>query len=68
MLHWLLKLRVRITLLFRPQGYCGRIVKIVPWRDVLVVQMEYGVYVISDHRNYLADWEIQAINSNRYEN
>lgn len=63
---WLIKLRVRLSLLFKPLGHCGRIMEITPWRDVLVVRAEYGVYVISDHRNYLSEWEINAINNNRY--
>ena len=67
LVSWLLKVRVHLSLLFKPLGHCGRIMKITPWRDVLVVQAEYGVYVISDHQNYLEDLEIQAINHNRFE-
>lgn len=64
---WLRKARVCLTLIFSPQGYAGRIMKITPWHDVLIVQAERGVFVISDRQHYLTDWEVQAINRNRFD-
>ena len=68
LLKWLLKVRISLVLLVQTRSFSsvGKIVDITPWRDVLVVQAEYGVYVICDHRNDLSDWEVHMINHNRY--
>ena len=68
LLKWLLKVRIRLVILVHTRIFlsAGKIIDITPWRGVLVVQAQYGVYVICDHRNYLSDWEVHMINHNRY--
>ena len=57
---WLLKLRVRLSLLFQPQGHCGRIRRITPWRDVLVVEAERGVVAgfAPQRPNFKTKWPV----------
>lgn len=66
-LHWLLKLRIKVALLFQP-FHSGRIFDVVPFRGVLVVRSEGGLYVVSSRDDGSPDeYTIQIINNNRYE-
>lgn len=68
MVRWLLTARIRSELFFatgRDGDWAGRVVEVGPWRDVLVIRCERGVYVITADNHSLDDWQIQKLSSNR---
>lgn len=70
MVRWFLTIRLRSELFYasgRNGDWAGKVIEVSPWRDVLVIRCEYGVYIVSADRTSgcLDDWMIQKLSSNR---
>ena len=62
MVRWLLTARIRSELFFasgRDGDWAGRVVEVSPWRDTLIIQCEYGTYVITAGETCTACWRLQ---------